>query len=218
MKTIYLTIIACMFALHMSGQVKPIELSHYVFPEFLEGEILMKNGVKKAALLNYNSLSEEMVFIERGVKLAIADDELKRIDTMFIEGRRFVVLNDDIVEVLLDKNSAKVFALHKCRVKRPGSRTAYGGTSHSTTSTSYGQITTGARIYELELPDGYEADPFIVYWIIKNGEHTRLSNLRQLRRFYRDNHDLWNQFTGQNDVNFNNSREVRQLIEYLEGY
>lgn len=40
-------------------------LSHYVFPEFKPGVVLLKNGVRNNANLNYNAATEEMIFDER---------------------------------------------------------------------------------------------------------------------------------------------------------
>jgi hypothetical protein len=44
-------------------------------------------------LLNYNSLTEEMIFENNGKKLAIGKGELELVDTVFIKDRKFVILN-----------------------------------------------------------------------------------------------------------------------------
>ena len=65
-----------------------VNLSHYVFPDFQPGVVLLKNGVRNNAKLNYNAASEEMVFDENGKMLAIGDAVLPQIDTVFVSTSR----------------------------------------------------------------------------------------------------------------------------------
>lgn len=175
----------------------------------------MKNGALRRAMLNYNSLSGEMVFVEKGKKLAIADEELPKIDSIYIENRVFFLLNNKFVE-LLYKSDAELYAEYRCNVQSPGKPTAYGGTSRSTTSTSYGQLTYQNRIYELELPDEFEVDPYIIYWLKKDGELHRILNLRQLNRIYSDKRNLIRDYQKENNVVFKLPETVVRFIEFLE--
>ena len=56
---------------HASAQSKQIVLSHYILPEFTEGYVMMKGGRTQQMLLNYNSVTEEMVFKRGESVLAI---------------------------------------------------------------------------------------------------------------------------------------------------
>lgn len=207
---------ALLTAYQMSlAQIKPVEVSHYLFPDFTQGTILMKNGTQRSAQLNYNSMTEEMVFEERGQRLAISEADMQRIDSVFIEGRIFVIINQKFKEVLIN-DSYILYAEHKCNVVSPGKPAAYGGRSHSSTSTSYGRITTSAGIYELKLPDGYEAKPYIVYWLRKSDQLERFANVRQLRRLYSDKRNELRDYTRRHDVDFNNQDDVKRLIRFLE--
>lgn len=196
-------------------QLKTVELSHYVFEDFKNGIVLMKDGTSRNAVLNYNSLSEEMVFIEGGKKLAIADAELLKIDTVFIERRVFFLHNGKFAELLF-KSKSELYAEHKCNVVSPGKPTAYGGTSRSTTSTSYGQLTYQTHIYELKLPDEFEADPYIIYWLRKDGDLHRILNLRQLNRVFSDQRNLVRDYQKENTVIFKQPETIVRFIEFLE--
>ncbi len=48
-------------------------ISHYLFPELTAGQVLMKDGTLNAAMLNYNAITEEIVFQQNGQVLALAD-------------------------------------------------------------------------------------------------------------------------------------------------
>lgn len=52
----------------------------------------MKSGNRLQALLNYNALSEEMIFVDKDRKLAISREEKEKVDTVYIKGRKFLCL------------------------------------------------------------------------------------------------------------------------------
>ena len=96
---LYILIFSLSF-ITLFSQEKNTELSHYLLPEFTQGTILMKNGIKNEALLNYNASTEEMIFSDKGTMLAIGDTELGSIDTVFIRGRKFIILNNKFIELI----------------------------------------------------------------------------------------------------------------------
>lgn len=63
-------------------------LSHYLFPEFIQGQVRLKSGTITESRLNYNALTEEMIFENNGKHLAIAKPE--SIDTIYIQGKKFI--------------------------------------------------------------------------------------------------------------------------------
>ena len=128
MKHIYIILIANVVFSSTYAQVKSVERPHYIFPEFTQGVVLLKSGVKNETSLNYNSLTEEMIFDKKGRKLAMAETDLALIDTVFIEDRKFIVLNGGFVE-LLYHSTCHLYAEHKGKLKEPGKPAGYGGTS-----------------------------------------------------------------------------------------
>ncbi len=191
------------------------ELSHYLLPEFTQGTILMKDGKENKALLNYNSLTEEMIFNNKGQMLAIGDTELAQTDSVFIGKRTFILLNGKFVE-LLAHSTFDLYAEHKCDVIPPGSPAAYGGTSQTSSTTSYSSLATGGRLYDLKLPDDYTVKPYTYYWIRKNGELNKFISLNQLMKLNKDKKDLFKAYVKKNDVKFDDQESIIQLIEYLE--
>jgi hypothetical protein len=213
-RVLYLLIFNLLFSTSYS-QLKVIELSHYLFPEFTQGVILMKSGIKNKALLNYNSLTEEMIFENNGKKLAIGKGELELVDTVFIKDRKFVTLNNRFIE-LLYHSKCDLYAEHKCSVKEPGKPAAYGSTTETSATNSYMPFSTGGILYDLKLPDGYEIKPYTYYWLEKNGELNKFINMRQLMKLYDDKEDLFKAYVKKNVVEYNNLESIVQLIKYLE--
>lgn len=123
-------------------QSQGVELSHYVFPDFTNGSVLMKSGQQHQALLNYNALSEEMIFVDKGTKLAISKEEKEKIDTVYIKGRKFFVLDGRFLE-LIYRSGYELYAEHRCDVKYPGKPAGYGGTSETSSISTYSGVYSG---------------------------------------------------------------------------
>lgn len=175
----------------------------------------MKSGIKNQLLLNYNSLTEEMIFENNGKKLAIAEGELKLIDTVFIESRKFIPMNNKFFE-LAYHSKCDLYVEHKCSMIAPGKPSAYGGTSQTSSITSISSIKSAGRLYEIELPEGYEIKPYTCYWLKKNGELNKFINMKQLMKLYDDKKDLFKAYVRKYDVRYDNQEGMVQLIKYLE--
>lgn len=214
MKSLSLVLMLSLLTVYVFSQAKSIELSHYLFPEFTKGIVLMKNGIQNEALLNYNSLTEEMIFDNRGVKLAIG--QLEQVDSVFIAGRKFVLHDKKFVELVYCSSNTKLFVEHKCSIKDPGKPAAYGGTSHTSATSTYSSYFSGGQVYELKLPDGYETKPFVQYLIKKDGKTNRILSNRQLFKLYDDKEDLLKAYTKDHEVKIEDMKSVVALIKHLD--
>jgi hypothetical protein len=197
------------------GQSKGVELSHYIFPEFTQGTVLMKSGQEFKALLNYNSFTEEMIFDDKGKKLAIGKEDKDRVDTIYIMNRKFFVLNDRFVE-LLHRSGFELYAEHRCNVKYPGKPAAYGGTSETTSVSTYSGIYSGGIMYELKLPDGYTIKPYSNYWLKRDGELNRFVNMKQLTKLFDDRKELIREYLRTHTVEYEDQESLVHMIGFLE--
>ena len=176
----------------------------------------MKDGKKKDALLNYNSLTEEMILENKGQKRPLITDEILQLDTVFIKERKFVVQNGKFVE-LIHHSKWDLFAEHKCILEEKGKPAPYGGTSHTGSATTVSSLySQGGVVYGLRLPDDYKTEPYIIYWLRKNGELHSFSNMRELKKLFRDKKDLYKNYLKMNRVKYQDQDSIIHLIEYLE--
>lgn len=217
MKFTYCILIFNLMLISVFAQPKTKEVSHYIFPEFTQGVVLMKSGVTQKALLNYNSLTEEMVYIDKGVKLAISDETLAKIDTVFIRDKKFVVVGTKFFELIVH-SKFDLYIEHKCDLRNLGKPTAYGATSQTTSVSSYSSIPSQSMKYELKLSDEYGVEPYIYYWIKKNNASKKFSNMRQLKNLYASKKDLMDVYVKDHDVKYDDQKTIVQLIEYLESH
>ena len=195
------------------AQGRSVVLSHYIFPEFQKGTVLMKSGMKNITMLNYNSLTEEMIFESNGKKLAMA--KLEEIDTVYVDGRVFFPLQNKFVEVL-HRNKYELYAVHKCSITDPGKPAAYGGTSHTSSTTSISSISSGGQIYNLQLPDGFTTKPYTDYWLKKDGKMILCVSMKHLTKQFDEKSNLVKKFIKEHKTKFENPESLIELIKFLE--
>ncbi len=201
---------------HMTyAQQSPQEISHYVFPEFENGTVLMKNGTKNEVSINYNTISEEMLFEKRGIKLAFGKAESQLVDTIFVANRKFVTINEKFVELLTDADYT-LFAEYRCKLNRGGRPSGYGSTSQTTAITSYSSLAGDNTLYQLKLPSNYEIEPYIEYWIKKDGQLNQFDSKQNLKNFYKEKKDLYKTYNKDHKVDYNNTTHIIDLVNYME--
>jgi len=215
MKRIIAVLIFSLVMFPSFSQRQGVELSHYVFPDFTDGSVLMKSGNRLQALLNYNALSEEMIFVDKDRKLAISREEKEKVDTVYIKGRKFFVLDSRFLE-LLYQSGYELYAEHKCDVKFPGQPAAYGGTSETSSVTAISGIYSGGVLYELKLPEDFKIKQYLVYWLKKDGKINKFVNLKQLNKIFRDRKDQIQEYVSSNKTDYVDMESMVRLIRYLD--
>ncbi len=212
-KGLFLQIFLCFNILIGFAQRNPIEVTHYVFPEFTKGIVLMKTGIRNESLLNYNSLTKEMIFLKNTTKLALG--QLETIDTVYILNRKFIPQHDHFIE-LIYKSKYSLFVDHKCKLKDPGKPAGYGGTSQTSAISTYSTFFSGGRAYEMKLPEGYETQSSVEYWLDKDGKMNKFLSIRQLSKLFDEKESLFKAYTKKNDVDYDNQNSIVELLKYLQ--
>lgn len=198
-----------------NAQLKTAEGDHYLFTEFSPGIVLLKTGKEDHKLLNYNSLSEELVFKNGGEMLAVPPEQLARIDTVFIKERRFVILNNKFVE-LLHRSGWVLYVEHKCTLREHGKDAGYGGRSQTSAINTPSAVRLEGVVYNLKLPDGFETKRYSVYWLKKDGPPRPFSSLKQLKKFYKGKGSAMDDYLEKHDVEYEDQEIIVQLINHLE--
>ena len=212
MKRIFYLLILSLLVSVANSQEPKQGITHYLFPEFTKGVVLMKTGVKNETSLNFNSLTEEMIFENRGVKLALG--QLEQIDTVYIRERKFFPLNGKFVELILH-SAYDLYAEHKCKVKDPGKPSGYGGSSQTAATTTYSTFFSGSQVYDMKLPESVETTPYTFYWLKKDGELIKFVSMRQLSKVFEDKTSPFKKFVKEHHVSFDDQDSMVGLIRFL---
>ena len=192
---------------------KSVILVQYVFDQFLPGNIKMKSGETYDRVLNYNIVTNEMIFENNGKYLAIANPE--NVDTVTINQRRFIYLNNKFYEILFNSKMPLLLE-YTATVKEPGTSTGYGITSNTASASTLKSLISQGGSYTLQLPEGYTVIPGYEYWIMKNGELEKAGNEKQLVKVFPEKKDAIKNFVQKNQTNFSKSEDIVMLLKSLE--
>lgn len=200
----------CVYSQHVQPGIK---LIHYVFDEFSPGTVKMKSGETSNQVLNYNILTNEMIFDNEGKYLAISQPE--NVDTVYINERRFIPLNNKFYELLVASGTPLLLEF-TASVSEPGTSTGYGGTSNTTASTSFKSLVGVGGAYELKLPDGFKVIPGFAYWIMQDGKLERAGSEKQITKIFPYKKQVIHDFVKANNTNFSKREDIIKLVKEVE--
>jgi hypothetical protein len=184
-------------------------VSHYVLPAFVKGTVKMKDGRSEVAIMDYNKLTEEMIFDKDGTRLAL--DSLEKIDTVYLDAHTFVP-NDKIFYEVLVKGRVSLFEQNKCNLLAAGYPAGYGTTSETGASRSVSMLTNSGRAYMLHLPRDYHVTDASQFWIRKGGNYHKANNASQIIKVFPEKSKEIRQFIKVNNLDLENPADVVKLI------
>jgi len=190
-----------------------VKLVQYIFDSFQPGTIKMKTGKTYDQNLNYNIITNEMVFEQDGKFAAIATPE--NVDTVYIAGRKFIPLNNKFYEVLAGGNKPLLYE-SSASVSEPGVSVGYGGTTTTSAATSYQSLLRDGGAYNLKLPDGYNIIPKHEFYILVNGKLEKAGSEKRLSKIFPDKSDAIKKIVKINKTDFSNPEDVAKLVSQLE--
>jgi len=212
MKKLILTILpAFLFCGLFAQQDQNVkQLTQYLFPDFREGRVLQKSGTVTKTMLNYNTLTQEMIFIQGDQYLAL--DKIWDIDTVFFNNKKFVPGDNMFYEVGTNTLTALLIQ-HTTDIIPPGNETGYGK-SQTSAITNVTDLKRSGRAYALSLPDEYAFKDKTIYLLKKDGNFIPVKNIKDVKKVFTGKENLIDTYTKTNKVSFKKDEDVVKLIEF----
>lgn len=183
---------------------------HYVLPAFVKGSVLMKSGKTQTAVINYNMITEEMIFENGSTRLAM--NNLEKIDTIYLDSMKFVPHNKIFYEVLIN-DKIPLFKKHKSNLLQSGTPAGYGGTSETSATTSISILAGSGALYKLQLPKEYHVKDASQFWISKDNTESIVTNQKQFLKIFPEKSKELEQFIKQNKLNVRKQDDLIILIK-----
>jgi hypothetical protein len=210
MKSILFTLIFCFFISDLWAQDSAHELSNYLFAQFNEGVVKQKSGEENKVSLNYNTITQEMIFENGAQKLAL--DKVENIDTVVILSRRFVPVGKVFYEVATTTPVA-LFIQYETTIIPPGSETGFGK-SQAGAITNVSDLKSSGKLYQLKLPEDYALRSKTTYWLKKGDEYLSIKNAKDVKSIFTEKAASINDYLKTNRVNFKNTGDVIRLVQF----
>lgn len=212
-KYIFIAFLSCSNCTQAQNPNQPVKLIHYVFDEFNPGIVKLKSGNTYQQNLNYNTITNEMVFEQNGQFAAIANPG--SVDTVYISNRKFIPLNNKFYEVLVTGPMPLIEEM-TATVTEPGTSIGYGSTTTTSATSSYQSLIREGGAYGLKLPDGFNVIANQAFYILKEGKLEKVANEKQLAKIFTGKKDQIHDFVKKHDTKFSKSEDLAALVKELE--
>jgi hypothetical protein len=180
----------------------------FLFPTFSNSLLKTKGGKEVNIILNYNMVSEKMVFEQKDQYFDLANPE--QVDTAYIQNRKFIPHEKEFLEVLVPGNSP-FYVQHKAELQAPQRPGAYGTTSALTSSNYLVGYQTDMGYYNFKLPDGYTVKKSPFYWIRRGEEWIKINSEKQVPKVFPGSKEQIRDFIKENKINAARTTDMVKL-------
>jgi len=186
----------------------------YLFPSFSKSLIKTKAGKEVNIILNYNMVSEKLVFEQKEQYYDLTNPE--QVDTAYIQNMKFVPHEKEFVEVIY-QGKYPFYLQHKADLQAPPRPGAYGTTSELTSSNYLSGYQTGVGYYNFKLPSGFTVKKSPFYWIRIGEEWFRVNSEKQVPKIFPENESQIKDFIKKNRTKAERPDDMIKLAGFCNG-
>lgn len=187
-------------------------MPQFLFPDFVSGMVKMKNGMSQKVVLNYNTVSEKVVYMQNEKIYDLIN--LEQVDTVKMYESTFVPAGNIFYEVLL-KDKVPFYVEHKGSIVPPGKPAAYGGTSQVSSSTYMTNVQLTSGYYNLQLPADYQVKLDPVFLVKVNDTMHDFINEKQFMKIFPGKEQELKAFIKKYRIRFSRIPDVVKLGKYV---
>ncbi len=209
--TIIMVILLTLSLPLMSQNTEKVTGPQFLFPEFTDSEVTLKNGNTEIIKLNYNTLTELMVFEMEGNVYEIVNPGL--VDTIYMHNSIFVPAGEVFYEVLLVA-PISLFVQHVGKLIPPGKPSGYGGTSQVSSTRMVSALQHDVGAYNLKLPDDYKVTNHPVYWINNDNVLSSFISKKQFLKIFPEKKGELKKYIKENRIKFEEQSSLIILIAH----
>lgn len=206
--SLFLTILFFSDATAQHAEPVLLKNASYLFEKFETGNILLKSGRVERALLNYNTIDQNIVFMNNDTVMVLID--LPNVDTIYHQNKKYVPFNNKIFEVvdadvkLYVSYSSKITGLVTTADRGGITKQADSRVSNTVSNTYVNRNYKNTNVYELVRN----------YWFLSGKELVGLNNEKQLIRKFQPKTDLIRNFVRDNHIDFKKENDIKKLLQF----
>jgi hypothetical protein len=213
MKSINLTLLFFFAVLTSALAQSSGSVSPYVFPQFVKASVLQKGGGVTDATMNYNTLTQEMLFMQDGVKTVL---DQSNADTIFLQDKKFIPVGTVYYQKLTNTKIA-LYIQHVNKMLLHGRNPNLEDQANNTITASQGikNAATSSSKYDEKLGEGYTLEPRSVFWLQKGKSFNKVSDLKSiLKVFPPDKEQAVTAFIKDKNLDITKADDLAQLIVF----
>jgi hypothetical protein len=183
-------------------------LDQFLFSEFSKADLKMKTGKDITLILNYNTLTQNMVLLQNGQLYDMKNQE--SVDTVYLQNRKFIPFGKLFYEVIINA-PVPFFIQYKSSLRESGTPAGYGGTSTTSATTNISGFEHSNNYYNLKLPPRFQIKLSPVYWVRVNGNNLSFITERQLLKIFPDQAERIKQFIRGSKLRIENREDLIKI-------
>ncbi|GAB3919793.1 hypothetical protein [Mucilaginibacter myungsuensis] len=187
------------------------QASPYVFADFSNAKVIKKGGTA-AASMNYNTLTQEMVFMN-GTDKAVLDPT--GIDTVILQGKKFIPVGKVYYQKYTDTKTPLYVQWANERTGRSNQQSA-NINKPMTGSDGGARPGISAADYDLKLKDGEGLQAANNFWLQKGGEFHKAGDKKDIIKVFPDKEQVIETFVKDNNTDFKKADDISKLISFLD--
>lgn len=189
--------------------------SPYVFPQFVDATVLQKGGAVVSAQMNYNMVTQEMMFAKDGNNMVL--DNYDNVDTLYLNNRKFIPARQMFLEKLTStavplyiQYKGKAILNGAATAENKSNNTAIGGLVGTKSNKGDPKITS----YALTLPDGYQFSPEFEFWLQKDGSLSLANSIKKIAKLFPGKEAAIDDFIKNNNISLTKTDDMIKLITF----
>ncbi|MDR2125956.1 MAG: hypothetical protein LBP63_03910 [Prevotellaceae bacterium] len=182
----------------------------YIFPDFMEGKVFFKNGTVTSANLNYNTLTEEMQFVDDKENILTISNP-QDIDYVIIDAKVFYyVSGKKFGELLTINDEVKLVVKRKTKISDVLAKGAYGQVNTTFSVTSV----VPTRQYDIGILRDLTFNIIDEFLLEQNEKFSKITGIKSFLKIFPKYKDDISKFAESNNINFKNEKDLIKLTNY----
>jgi hypothetical protein len=182
----------------------------YLYPNFVPGVVVFKNGKGTNINFNYNILYGEIEFIQAADTMSIT----KKKDVSYIAAQDTFFYNNGYIE-LISEGKIRVGLKQFIKIKDVLKTGAFGTTARNVSVDSYSSVTSSSVTYNLVPNEDLELERRLDYYLMPpSGEYILFTKKNAIQLFPQDE-DKIKAYIKSNKVDFDSRESLLKFAGYL---
>jgi hypothetical protein len=200
------------FSHGLSAQVDSLKNpDQFLFREFSVGLVKLKDSVKIALNLNYNIVTEKMVFMQKNQIYDMVNYDA--VDTIYISQKKFIPVGKVFYELMV-KGEITLFVQHTGSIKSPSKPAAYGGTSDVSSSTYISNMKIGTENFRMKPNPEVVVIQDPIFWVLIDNKLQAVTGKNFLLNLFGGKKKEMKDFIGKYNLKEDDPDDMTRIITY----
>jgi hypothetical protein len=187
--------------------------TRFLFPQFTDGKVILKDGVVASAKLNYDTFTDQMQFMgANNVVMNISEPE--KVINVVILNRTFSYLKNYFVEDISIGTVTLSMRLHQQQIAEKNG--AYGGSSPATSIQSISSLYQGdGTVNKLSSNETVSYNRTLTFYITVNGKTKIVFNQNDFLKCFPSKKDVIKQEIDKENCKFSSVESVKKIVDWM---